>query len=391
MSFGADWLNQVVQAAVAPPEPTKESLPSYSFYNGEVTLYYDDAAHSYTRFDDATGTMVEVPSVTTLLHIIDKSPALVPWSAKVCVELLRSKIVQVAQDGSVSLAYPASLEELEKLLDEAKNRHKTILEEAGDLGHLAHTCLEDSIKHAIEHTGGVVVQFINVPENEKARNCAYAAHDWMKKHNVRWLHTERKIYSRKHDIAGTMDGLCLVDSCGDRTCCGEYDVLSGTTLAMDRKDVPSVADWKTSNYFHIAYGYQTAFYLEAEVEEKGIPIEDRWVLLLGKEEPKFKPYLFTYDYFEEHLNCFLDAARLYRSHEAAGKRESERKRELKSGIKAAKEIEAEAERAKKAEQKAQAKLEKEQAKLAEQAKKRQEREAAKLAKSGKLLSSTLLN
>jgi len=381
MSFGADWLTQVVQDSMfAPPEEGPKQLPSYSFYEGKVTIWYDDDQHAYLREDPATGLMIEVPSVTTLLHIIDKSPALVPWSAKVCVELLRSRIIQAGEDGQPRLVYPASLEDLEKLLEEAKNRHKTILEEAGDLGHLAHQCLQDSIQHAIDNTGGVVVQLINLPENEKARNCALAAHDWMKKHNVRWLATERKIYSLEDDIAGTADGLAHVDSCGDRECCGYYNPLSGLTLAHDFKDALSVPDWKTSNDFRDEYAYQTAFYQKALEEELGVAIQHRWVNLLGKDEPKFKSRLFTEEFFEAHIKGFLLAADLYRHHDKTKKAGSEHRRELKAGIKAAKQLEADAEKAKKAELKAQAKQEKEAAKLAEKEQKRQEREAAKLAK-----------
>jgi len=103
-----------------------------------------------------------------------------------------------------------TLDVFTKLVMEAKNAHKEILVEAGDIGHLAHKCLEDSIQHAIDHTGGIVLELRDLPEDAKAKAAAEAGFAWMKKHNVRWVKTEQKIYSREHNYAGTMDGSAIV-------------------------------------------------------------------------------------------------------------------------------------------------------------------------------------
>src|SRR5262249_19750690 len=119
----------------------------------------------------------------------------------------------------------------------------------------------------------------NFPVDERAANCCAAAVEWMSQHNVRWLKTERKCFSRKYGYAGTMDGLAVVDSCKDRLCC-PHDFTDRLTLV----------DWKTSNALYVEYLLQTAAYQQAYQEETGETIADRWVIRLGKDDAEFDPW-----------------------------------------------------------------------------------------------------
>src|ERR1022692_2948107 len=83
--------------------------------------------------------------------------------------------------------------------------------------------------------------------DERAVQAVKAALRWMKTHRVEWLKTEEKIYSRKYEYAGTMDGLAYVDSCGDPACCTE-----------SYKHRMCLVDWKTSNHLSTIYCLQTA-------------------------------------------------------------------------------------------------------------------------------------
>jgi hypothetical protein len=93
-------------------------------------------------------------------------------------------------------------------------------------------------------------------KDERATNCAIAALDWMKAHNVRWLSTERKVYSKKHDCCGTLDGFAWTDSCTDTSCC-----------PAPYKDHLSLIDWKTANWLYVEFLFQTAAYLGFLLEE----------------------------------------------------------------------------------------------------------------------------
>src|ERR1035437_2061922 len=279
---------------------------SYWFYGHTVELRFNVADHKYYRVEEL-GNLVEVSGVTTVLKVIDKSNALVPWASKKCAEKILRTIPLSAEMNEFKelMLAPITLTEFTRLVMEAKGAHKEILTEAGDIGHLAHKCLEDSIQHAIDHTGGVVLELKNIPEDEKAKACAEAGFAWMQAHNVRWIKTEQKIYSREHEYAGTMDGKALVDSCNDPACCSEQF-----------KDSLSIIDWKSSNDLHAEYILQAAgAYHHAEVEEFGEDIQNCFILRLGKNEEeagKFEPWRVPAKDFPEAFQGFLTCLELGR-------------------------------------------------------------------------------
>lgn len=276
-----------------------------------VTLVFDVKEHIYYRqYED--GRLEAQNGVSTIVHIIDKSKPLVAWASKMCMEkALRLMPTEFRQEDGRMWVKAITLEDFTVMMLEAKSAHKDRLEEAADIGHIAHGCLEDSIKLAIATNGGVVATLTSIPLDERAKNCAEAGLKWMQAHNVRWLDTERKIYSKKYKYAGTMDGRCIVDSCTDPLCCPKPS-----------KDVMVVADWKSSNQLNIEYLYQTAAYEAAYEEEFGITIDDRWILRLGKIDGEFEPWHQTADDFEADFGAFLRCLDLVRAHEVVTDRMS---------------------------------------------------------------------
>ncbi len=273
---------------------------SYWFYNHTIELRYDVAKHEYYRVDPELGNLIRVKGVTKELKIIDKSNALVPWASKKCAEkILRTvPLSSVLNEFNEIMLAPISLTDFTKLVMEAKNAHKEILEDSGDIGHAAHECLEKSIQHAIDHTDGMVFELRNLPEDEKAKACAEAGLAWMQAHKVRWIKTEQKVYSKEYGYAGTMDGKALVDSCDDPACCSEHF-----------KDSLSIIDWKSSNDLHAEYILQAAgAYHHAEFEEYGEDFQNCFILRLGKnaeEAGKFQPWRIPARDFPRAFRGFL--------------------------------------------------------------------------------------
>jgi hypothetical protein len=272
---------------------------SYMFYNDTEELKYNVEEHRYYRVDPDLGNLTELYGVTNILKIIDRSAALTPWAAKMAIEKLLRTIPVVQDVNGVSWLAPIDLVAFTKIALEAKSAHKDKLEDAGNIGHIAHKCLEDSIQHALDNTEDKIVRELkNVPEDEKAKACAMAGFSWMLTHNVRWIKTEQKIYSREYGYAGTMDGKALVDSCDDPSCCSEQF-----------KDSLSIIDWKSSNALHLEYILQVAgAYRHAEQEEHGEDIRNCFVLRLGKndeEAGKFEPWRIAAKDFPIALAGFL--------------------------------------------------------------------------------------
>jgi len=273
---------------------------SYKFYNGEVELCYYPKEHEYFLLKD--GEFILQDGVTKVVHIIDKSEALIPWGCKMMAEkIIKNAPVIDLPTGEKIVQLP--VEAFEKLIVEGKSAHKENLKEASDIGKMAHDWIEQYIKAVLSDNEERKLELLaKFPNNEKARNCCIAALDWMQKHNVRWVCTEHKIYSRKHQYAGTMDGLCKVDSCDDTLCCPNHF-----------KDRLSIVDWKSSNKLYIEYLYQTAAYQAAYSEEFGTDIHDRWVIRLGKDNGDFDPWHVEADEFDQDFEGFLTALKLTRS------------------------------------------------------------------------------
>lgn len=286
---------------------------TFLFYNGEVVLRFDHDKHLYLRARE-DGVWEIQDGVTTVCNIIDHSVYLMPWAVKMMYLKLLRTVPRCSTDKGGSVVGPVNWEDFDKLLVEAKKAHKEHFEDAGDVGDAAHKWIEASIRNAMAFTNGVVEKMNEyAPTDERAVNCGVAAHDWMTRHNVRWIRTERKVYSRAYRYAGTMDGLALVDSCDDPSCCGRM-----------YHDELALIDWKSSNHLRAEYLYQTAAYQQAEQEEFGSDIKARWILRLGKEDGKFEAWYETN--FDQDFDAFLACLFLYRAHKGIEKRMAEDKK-----------------------------------------------------------------
>lgn len=354
-----EWMNFDEDAAPASAvgEAAAAHLPevkSHKLYNGEVEIFFEPAPHVYFLYRD--GVRVDIDSVTTVLHVIDKSTYLTPWAAKVTLNKLKELMLN--PDGSVK---DFSTEELLAWFEEARKEHKKELNKAGDIGTLAHNTLEAAITYAIENTGGVVQvcptvsgdapnRYEPAPDPQhviKAQNCVNRAHEWMVAHNVRWIATEYKIYSREYNYTGTGDGDAIIDSCNDRFCRG----CQGRVF-KDRRAIP---DWKSSNQLADSYAYQTAAYLFARLEEDPtLYIPDRWILRLGKEEGDFEAWYLPDEYFEADFEAFLSVRQLYSSLEEIQERRKADRAAFRDRVRAIKKEEREAAEAVEKQQKAEA-------------------------------------
>lgn len=268
---------------------------SHFFYNDSVEIRFDRVEHKYFRVGEL-GNLVPLLNVSTVSKIIDRSPALIPWAAKVTVEKFLRIIPTVQQEGGGMIIPPMPFEKFSELAMEAKKAHSDNLEDAGDVGKMAHDWLEQYIKAVMaeDHTTiqGMMTQMCR---DQRASNCVIAALDWMKAHNVRWLSTEHKVYSKKHDCCGTFDGICITDSCTDPSCC-----------PMHFKDRKTLIDWKTSNYLYIEFIYQASAYKAFHLEEfPNDTIEDIWILRLGKEDGEFQPWHLYSDTYESDFAGFI--------------------------------------------------------------------------------------
>jgi hypothetical protein len=327
---------------------------SYWFYDHTIELRFAPKEHVYYL---VTPTGLEPQAgVTNTCHIIDKSEALVPWACKMMAQkLLVTSPRRTIGDNSEQLdGMPWA--DYEKLITNAKTAHKERLEEAGIVGNLAHNWIEGYIKLVLSEGTNcplAKLQYLSqFPSDQRAANCCVAALDWMQRHNVEWVETESKIYSRVHQYAGTMDGLCYCDSCDNPSCC--------PTQFTRRL---SVADWKSSNYLYMEYMLQTAAYQAAYEEEHGVFIEDRWVIRLGKDDGEFEPWHMERKDFHEDFTTFIFTLDLTRAVESIKARIKTKENDKRSYVRMEKAIAKEEARQAEIVRKAQVRADKKQARL----------------------------
>lgn len=265
----------------------------YTFYNNTIEILYDLNNHLYLLITP-TG-LEELPSVSTVCHIIDKSEILVPWSAKV----MEQKLLATSGPFYRFDGYHFSSEQLEKWIKEGKKAHKEHLEDAGNIGKIAHAWIEQSIKDLLGDP-----ELINakpLPEETRASSAVTASLDFINDHNIRWIATEFKICSLEDKFAGTCDGRCLADSCKDPKCCPQ-----------EFKDQLCIIDWKTSNQLNIEYKLQVAAYRKAFEEETGQKIDHAFIIRLGKTDGKFQTWHLNKEDLDESWFAFKDALGLYK-------------------------------------------------------------------------------
>ena len=270
----------------------------HELYGGKVLVKYFPVSHIYKVSEDGGKTWESKPGVTTIGGIKDKSMALVSWAT----ELARFHLLDLLAAGK-------------KISDEdvyeACSLHTVKKEEAADLGTRIHAMVEE---YVLWKMGKGPAPLMSDDPNVQIGFDAWI--DFVEsRHKVKFVDSEKLVYSRNHGFVGRTDILAEID--------GSFDLL----------------DLKSSNGLYNGVRMQTAAYMEAYMEEtlslpksKGRAIERRWAIRVAKEseadykvrmEKKgksvFEPYQVfeamnldeDRDHFEDDFGAFLNAKGLY--------------------------------------------------------------------------------
>jgi len=215
-----------------PKTPTEKI--EFDLYKGKCKVCFYPNSHRYTVNGKATS-----GSVTSILGMYDKSGALIPWAVELAVNFLRDKHIK-GDDFSEN-----------DFLD-AEEQHTIKKAEAANAGTEVHDWIEEYVKG----------EKPEIPNSKEAQIGVNAFLDWVDDNKIKFISSERAVYSRKHDFIGKMDieakvngKLCLIDI-------------------------------KTSNGIYNTYNMQTAAYVKADEEERGIKYQGRWIIRLAKETEK---------------------------------------------------------------------------------------------------------
>lgn len=175
--------------------------------------------------------------VTTYLGIKDKSPGLVSWATEVYLNHLMECLPRGITEEDIIVGW---------------TKHQEVKRKAAAVG--------DEVHHWVE-------AYINgdKPEMPEAREAQIGVNsflDWEAANKVKFVSSERVVYSRKHDYIGKMDIEAKVN--------GKLCLL----------------DIKTSNGMYNEFYMQTAAYVMADQEESKRKYHGRWIIRLAKETEK---------------------------------------------------------------------------------------------------------
>lgn len=204
-------------------------------YKGKVKIKFHPNSHRYYVNDKS------VTGVTTFIGIKDKSRPLVLWAVGLYSEYLYQNLgVKLTQE----------------IIVEGSQQHAIRKQEAADTGTKIHDWCERYIKHKLKIKG---YDLPDMPEDQNVQIGVNAFLDWEKEHKVKFLSSERIVYSKKHDYIGTLDIEAMIDG---KLC---------------------LVDLKSSSALYNSVRLQTAAYLKADEEESGKKYEGRWAIRLAKE------------------------------------------------------------------------------------------------------------
>jgi hypothetical protein len=222
-------------------------------YKDEVTVRFVEGNHAYYVTDPAKGLVNKrLKGSTTIEGIKDKSRPLCIWATELARDFLEEKLVK---NGIITVVD----------VYEAANLYNVRRDEAANLGTEIHDWCEKFIKHSLKSPGYENMPLM--PANRNVKIGAGAFLDWAYEHNVKFISSERLVYSRNYLNTGTLDIEAEID--------GKL----------------SLTDLKTSNGLYNDVRLQTASYASFDMEENeysGTPkvYQTRWAIRLSKETEK---------------------------------------------------------------------------------------------------------
>lgn len=223
---------------------------THDLYGGEVKIDFYPDSHRYKLQGEKTYLI----SATAVTGILDKSRVLIPWAVNLDLGHIKKYLEERA-------GQKFTLEELEPVIEEARNKHTEAKETAATNGSMVHDYAENFAISAIQ---GSQQPEIDPEWPEQVLHGISAFLEWYNAHEVEFHSAERLVYSRELEVVGTADAVATVDGS------------------------PVLIDYKTSKGVYPEYHYQAAGYLRMWNEEhKEMELEGAKILHFNKDDGQF--------------------------------------------------------------------------------------------------------
>jgi hypothetical protein len=212
-------------------------LKKISLYNGTVKLKFNEARHIF--YDEKGKPLL---SVTGATGVVDKSAPLMGWATK----MMGLYLLEEKARGNKEIT--------EELVERAKKEYRRIKTEAADIGTEIHEWVSQWI----------LGKSPEIPDNESVANGITAFLKFQKEHQLKWVESERFIYSKRHKYVGILDA-----------------------IAREGKKL-TLVDFKSSNGIYDEMRFQVAGYQIAYEEETGKKFDKKILIRFGKNDGQFE-------------------------------------------------------------------------------------------------------
>ena len=235
-------------------------LKKIQLYNGEIIINFDDEKHKFWRDDGSP-----ILSVTAATGVIDKSGALMGWAVNEMANYLITNL---------DLNKIKTEQEKINMIINAKTNYRTVSKKAKDVGTEIHNWINRWIRG----------EKPPMSEDKLVLNGVRAFLRWIEVRRVKFLETEKVVYSKEYDYAGFLDAEAEIE--------GKLSII----------------DFKSSKGIYNEMRYQVAAYQQAREEESKKKYDSRWIVKLGKVNGEFEAR--ELDEQEKDLQAFLGALNL---------------------------------------------------------------------------------
>ena len=137
--------------------------------------------------------------ITTVLSVISKGDALIQWAANMAVDYIDGNLPVRREENILSV----DADDFKRILEEARKAHCRKKEEAGQKGTDIHALISEMIKSVI----GAVEYKFEKSENPQIQHFI----EWTQNNKVKFLESEKHLYSKTHFLGGICDGVVEID------------------------------------------------------------------------------------------------------------------------------------------------------------------------------------
>lgn len=258
----------------------------FELYDGKVTVAFIEGTHRYKVLKPSEQEGYKL-GVTTTLKVLNK-PELLQWASNMAVDTF-------AEAWKSSLHLWGQME-FKELCKQAKYAHMTYRDARALIGTNIHQWIE-------KHIAGE-----DVPYADDMAKGVNSFLEWESTHKPEYIHSERVLYSQKHDYCGTMDAAALID--------GKKTIIDFKTGEPDKQ-----YDLKTKRYTGRRRARSEHFMQEGAYsiplkEELGFEADQLMTLYLPSSG---NLYVFSSPFVEFWEKSFIDTLSLYRKVQKANK------------------------------------------------------------------------